>query len=100
MTRFIVGPIVMLTVLWLPVSGIADEAGKQAAGTPQTQLHTGSTSDTGSLSKDKTVKKPDQRDVKTRGLFAKKKKKQVGGSAGHSQPPEQTDSPTPEGSAR
>jgi hypothetical protein len=95
-----VGTIVMLAVLCLPVSVIADEAGttgKQPAGTHETQPQTGSASETGAISKHKHAKKPDQKDVQTRGLFAKKKKKQVGGSAGHSQPPEQTDQLTHDG---
>ena len=88
MTSFVgVVTSVLLTVLWLPVSGIADEGGKKgkpAAGTQETQAQSATSSD-------KTAKKPDQKDVRSRGLFAKKKKKQVGGSAGHSEELEQAD---------
>ena len=85
MTRF-VGTVtsILLTALWLPVSGIADEGGKKGkpnAGTQETQAQSATSSD-------KTAKKPDQKDVRSRGLFAKKKKKQVGGSAGHTEEPQ------------
>ena len=93
MARFVgVATGILLAVLWLPVNVIADEggnAGKSTAGTEAKQTGTGSGS--GAMSSDKTAKKPDQKDVRSRGLFAKKKKKQVGGAAGHSQEMEQAD---------
>jgi hypothetical protein len=81
----------------MPVYGVAGEQGSTAkqSGTNDTQAQTGATSGTGSASKGEAVKKSDQRDVQTRGLFSKKKKKKpVGGAAGHSQPAEQPDAPT------
>ena len=89
---------VMLAIFWLPVTGMGDETGtmaKQPAA--ETSSPSGTTPSTGSMSKDKSVKKPDQKDIQSRGLFSKKKKKQVGGSAGQS--PEQTDS-LPDGPGR
>lgn len=82
---------VMLTMLCMPMTGIASDAGaaKQLVGT---QEAAGSSSWTGARSTGEAVKKSDQRDVQSRGLFSKKKKKKpVGGAAGHSQPSEQTD---------
>jgi len=102
MTRFTaIVTSVMLAVFWLPVIAMSDETGimgQQPAA--DTSSQTGSTPSTRSVSKDKAVKKPDQKDVQSRGLFAKKKKKQVGGSAGHSQSPEETDSSMPDGPGR
>lgn len=85
MARFVgVATGILLAVLWLPVNVIADEGGNKAK-------QTGTGSGSGAMSSDKTAKKPDQKDVRSRGLFAKKKKKQVGGAAGHSQEMEQAD---------
>lgn len=85
---------VMLAALWLPVAGIAGEAGtpgNPATGTNEPQSKT--VPSTGAASKDQTVKKSDPKGVQSRGLFSKKKKKQAGGAAGHSQPAEKTDPP-------
>lgn len=93
MTRFIgVLAGTMLTTLWLPVYGFAAQAetSKQSSGMHET---ISSTDETKSTSKETSVKKSDQRNVQTRGLFSttKKKKKKSGG---HSRPSEETDSPT------
>ena len=80
--------LLIFSVLGLPAASIAGDVARSPA-TQGTQQPSGSTA-----SKEKTAKKPNQDDVKSRGLFQKKKKKQKGGSAGHSQPAEQTDPPT------
>lgn len=80
---------IMFAVLVTPMSGIAGESGTSAQ-PPQAAPNPGAKA----LSQGETVKKTDEKDVQTRGLFSKKKKKKpVGGAAGHSQPPEQTDPP-------
>lgn len=83
----------VFAVLWLPAAAIAGEEGPAANPPTVTQEkppHSGSTGSP-SASKEKTAKKSNQGDVQSRGLFQKKKKKQKGGSAGHSQPAEQAD---------
>ena len=88
MTRFAaILTTVMLTMLWLPAAGTAGNTAKQSAGKQDAQ----SSAASGARSETDASKKPDQGNVQSRGLFSKKKKKQVGGSAGHSQPAEQTD---------
>ena len=77
----------MLAALWLPAPGTTAETVKQPAGMQDTQSPTAS-SERGQTD---AAKKPDHGNVRSRGLFAKKKKKQVGGSAGHSQELEQAD---------
>ena len=85
----------VFAILWLPAAGIAGEEGPAANPPTATQEKPPHSSSTGSPSdpKEKTAKKSDRGDVKSRGLFQKKKKKQKGGSAGHSQTGEQTEAP-------
>jgi hypothetical protein len=75
--------------LCLPAAGIAGDVANQSAATQETPPKTGSPS----ASKEKSAKKSKHGDVQSRGLFKKKKKKQKGGSADHSQPSEKTDPP-------
>jgi hypothetical protein len=78
----------MCVMLWLPAAGMAGDAANQSTATQGTQTQRSSMAST-----EKTAKEPNQGDVQSRGLFQKKKKKKVGGSAGHSPPAEQADSP-------
>jgi hypothetical protein len=83
--------LVSVVVLLVPVLGITAEPGAastQDAKTDNTQAKRGAPPQTNST----TGAKSDRSDVQSRGLFQKKKKKQVGGSAGHSAA-EQTDAP-------
>lgn len=73
----------ILAVLWLPAVGLAGNAANQSTGAQGTQSQSGSTA-----SQEKAAKDPSNGDVRSRGLLQKKKKKQKGGSAGHSQPSE------------
>lgn len=90
MTRFAaILTSVMLVAVWWPVSGTAADASgtaKQPAGKQETQSPAASAP----RGQPDAAKKPEQGTVQSRGLFAKKKKKQVdgGASAGHSQAPE------------
>jgi hypothetical protein len=80
-------------LLSLPAPGIAARGAAAVHEPPTNQEilpHNGATT-----SKQRTTEKPNQGDVQSRGLFQKKKKKQKGGSAGHSQPAEQADAPAP-----
>jgi hypothetical protein len=79
----------VVAILWLPSVGVAGDVPNQSIATQETPPKSG----TPSASKEKPAKKPDQNDVQSRGLFQKKKKKQKGGSAGHSQTGEQTEAP-------
>ena len=82
----------IVAIMWLvPPLTIADAVNESTV-TQKAQPQSGS-APTKPASKENAVKKPNQADVQSRGLFSKKKKKQVGGSAGHSQPAEQTDAP-------
>ncbi|SRR4249920_1844062 len=84
-----------VSIFWLATGAIAGEAGtvtNQPAVSQESGPKSGSTP-ASSASKEKTAKKSNQGDVQSRGLFKKKKKKQKGGSAGHSQPGEQTEAP-------
>ena len=88
MTRFAaILTSVMLATLCLPVPGPAADTAKQPAGKQDTQ----SSAASGARGQTDASKKPDQGNVQSRGLFAKKKKKQVGGSAGHSEELNQED---------
>ena len=75
---------VMLAALSLPAPTPAADTAKQPADKQNTQ----SSAASGARVETDAGKKPEQGNVQSRGLFAKKKKKQVGGSAGHSQAPE------------
>ncbi len=72
---------VILATLWLAAPGPAADTAMQPAGMQDTQ----STATSGPRGQTDPAKKQDRGDVRSRGLFAKKKKKQVGGSAGHSE---------------
>jgi hypothetical protein len=88
----------VMAALWLPAAGIAGEVGtvpKQPV-IQETQPKSASAS-TSSAEKDKRVKKSDQENVKSRGLFKKKKKKQKSGATSHSQPSELTEPGLPGG---
>jgi hypothetical protein len=85
---------VVSAMLGLPAAAFPGEAGpasNQAAGGQETRAQSPSTPGTSSASKEKAPKKSNENAVQSRGLFQKKKKKQKGGSAGHSQASEQTD---------
>ena len=95
--RYRVALYFVLALLWLPAAAFPGDTGRnsnQAAVDQETRSHGASTSGTSSASKEKASKKSNENDVQSRGIFQKKKKKQVGGSAGHSQPAEKTDPPT------
>jgi hypothetical protein len=76
----------MFSMLSLPAASLAGDAANQSTVTQESQPQSES-----KASKEKTAKQPNQNDVQPRGLFQKKKKKQKGGSAGHSQTGEQTE---------
>jgi hypothetical protein len=80
--------IVLIVVLCLSTAGIAADTGNQSTAAQGSQPQSGSAAST-----QDTAKKSEQSDVQSRGLLQKKKKKKVGGSAGHSQPTEPTDVP-------
>ncbi len=85
----------VFALLWLPSAVMAGEAGvgaDQPTVIQDTQAQTGSAPER-SAAKENSAKKSDKGDVQSRGLFHKKKKKQKGGAAGHSQPSERADSP-------
>jgi hypothetical protein len=84
----------VFVLLGLPSAGLAGEA-RNAADQPTvmqggTQAHGGAIPKS-PAAKEKSVKKSNQGDVQSRGLFKKKKKKQKSGAAGHSQQAEQAD---------
>jgi|SRR6476619_3776356 hypothetical protein len=80
---------VMMAVLWFPVSVWAAEtmtASGPAADQHAASAQPGAKSASSSPPKAGKEEKSGQQGVQSRGIFQKKKKKQVGGSAGHSQP--------------
>jgi hypothetical protein len=83
-----------LMVLGLPAGGFAVEAGTAAdkpAVTAEQHKPAGSNAKGGSQAAGESVKPSSQEEVQTRGLFSKKKKKTVGGAAGHTESPDQGD---------
>jgi hypothetical protein len=85
----------VIVLLGMPAAVIATEVGPignqptaSQEAKPQSSTAQGGTSAT----REKAGKKSNQ-DVKSRGLFKKKKKKQKSGAASHSQPAEQADAP-------
>jgi hypothetical protein len=88
------GLCVVLIVLGLPAGGFAGETGTAAnkpAVTTEKHKPAGSNAKGGSQSTGESVKPSPQEEVQTRGLFSKKKKKTVGGAAGHTGSPDQGD---------
>ena len=92
MTRVVRIICMVVGVLWLPVCGISGETGttaEQPAGKREAQPPNGAKSGSGSLSEGESVKQPNQKDVQSRGLFSKKKKKKtIGGASAHTEPKE------------
>lgn len=91
---------VVMSMLWLTVSGLGGDIvtpTESMAGGEEKPSEASTTSEATSTSKAGGAKQSDQQSVQSRGLFQKKKKKRVGGSAGHSQPSERTDPTTQEG---
>lgn len=85
---------VALITLGLPVGGFAGEAGTAAnkpAATTEKHKPAGANAKGGSQATGESVKPSPQEEVQTRGLFSKKKKKTVGGAAGHRESPDQGD---------
>ena len=83
-----------LMALGLPGSGFAGEAGRAAdkpAVTTEQHKPAGSKAKSSSPAIGESVKPSPQDEVQTRGLFSKKKKKPVGGAAGHTESPDQGD---------
>jgi hypothetical protein len=78
----------MFSILCFPASGTAGDPAHQETRTQGTQTKSDSPAP-----KEKTAPEPKRGDVQSRGLFKKNKKKQVGGSAGHSQPAGPPDEP-------
>jgi len=87
----------VLIVLGLPAGGFAGEAGAAAdkpAVTTEKHKPAGSNAQGGSRATGESVKPSSQEEVQTRGLFSNKKKKTVGGAAGHTGSSDQGDLPT------
>jgi hypothetical protein len=86
----------VVALFGLPAAVIATEVGpvgNQPSVSQEAQPQSGATQGAPSASKQNAAKKSRQDDVKSRGLFKKKKKKQKSGAAGHSQSAEQADAP-------
>ena len=87
---------VVLTVLWLPAVVCAGESGtvaKKPAVTSETHNPAGSQTKLGPRSSGESMKQSGPDDIQTRGLRSKKKKKLVGGAAGHTESQDQADLP-------
>lgn len=85
---------VVLIVLGLPAGGFAGQAGTAAdkpAVTTEKAKSAGGNAKGGSQATGESVTPSSQEEVQTRGLFSKKKKKTVGGAAGHTESPDQGD---------
>jgi hypothetical protein len=83
-----------LIALGLPAGGFAGETGTAAdkpAATTEKHKPAGANAKGGSQATRESVKPSSQEEVQTRGLFSKKKKKTVGGAAGHTNSPDQGD---------
>lgn len=85
---------VALTMFGVPAGGFAGETGTAAekpAVTTEKHKPAGGNAKGGSQASGESVTPSSQEEVQTRGLFSKKKKKTVGGAAGHTESPGQGD---------
>ena len=85
---------VALIALGCPAGGFSSETGPSADKPPATaEKHkpAGSNAKGGSQATGELVKPSSQEEVQTRGILSRKKKKVVGGAAGHTESPDQGD---------
>jgi hypothetical protein len=86
----------LFAILWLPVGGmaVAITTAERSADTQPSDAQGRAQAKAGSASTDQQKKSADQGDVQSRGLFSKKKKKKpVGGAAGHAESSNREDLP-------